>query len=98
MSLTKAETLAEYPSALVDGGMPYLARACGRRRDDGLWDGWIEFERADGIVVETERETTQPNRTDLLYWATGLTPVYLEGAFGRASDSPPTAIVAAASR
>jgi hypothetical protein len=34
--------------------------------------------------VRTARETTQPNRTDLLYWASGLTAVYLEGALTRA--------------
>ena len=63
----------------------WVARACGRIREDGLWEGWIEFERNDGILMRTERETTQPNRTDLAYWATGLTPVYLEGAFRRAT-------------
>jgi hypothetical protein len=34
--------------------------------------------------MRTGRETTQPNRPDLLYWATGLTAVYLEGALDRA--------------
>jgi hypothetical protein len=52
---------------------------------DGLWQGWIEFlPIADGEPVRSGRETTQPNRADTLYWATGLTPVYLEGALGRA--------------
>ncbi|MDF2697279.1 MAG: hypothetical protein K0S65_5662 [Labilithrix sp.] len=86
--LDRAETLAEYPSSLVDSdGTGYLARAYGRPRPDGLWEGWLEFEREDGMGrVCTERETTQPNRVDLLYWATGLTAVYLEGALQRASD------------
>src|SRR4029450_11306906 len=34
------------------------------------------------------REATQPNLTDLRYWATGLTPVYLEGALARALEVP----------
>ena len=88
-----AETLAEYPSSLIgEDGKVYLARACGRRRADGLWEGWIEFEREDGeVAVRTERETTQPNRTDLVYWGSGLTAVYLEGAFRRASQASPVA-------
>ena len=66
-------------------GTAFLARACGRERKDGLWEGWIEFESTDGSeVLRSGRETTQPNRTDAAYWATGLTPVYLEGALERA--------------
>ena len=62
----------------------YAAKACGRERDDGLWEGWIEFENTEtGDVLRSSRETTQPNLTDLKYWATGLTPVYLEGALAR---------------
>ena len=54
----------------------------GAEADDGLWQGWIEFVPldADGVPVRSPRETTQPNRRDTEYWATGLTPVYLEGA------------------
>ena len=52
---------------------------------DGMWQGWMEFlPVAEGTPLRTGRETTQPNHTDLLYWATGLTPVYLEGALERA--------------
>jgi hypothetical protein len=35
-------------------------------------------------VLITEQETSQPNRTALEYWADGLEPVYLDGAFARA--------------
>jgi hypothetical protein len=66
-------------------GTFFLARACGRPMADGRWEGWIEFESLDGAeVLRSGRETTQPNRTDTAYWATGLTPVYLEGALERA--------------
>jgi hypothetical protein len=66
-------------------GSIYRARVCGRPRDDGTWEGWLEFDPIDlGATLQTPRETTQPNRADLEYWATGLTPVYLEGALDRA--------------
>src|SRR5262249_8916031 len=46
---------------------------------------WIEFvPLGDGEPVRSGRETTQPNRQDTIYWATGLTLVYLEGALQRA--------------
>jgi hypothetical protein len=54
-----------------------------------LWQGWIEFIPVDGgEPVRSPRETTQPNRTDTEYWATGLTDVYLEGALRRALQPP----------
>jgi len=67
-------------------GSRWTPRACGARAVDGLWEGWIEFVSADGqsATVRTPRETEQPNRADLLYWATGLTQAYLEGALNRA--------------
>lgn len=85
--MTPAETLLEYDSALEGpDGRAYGARACGRLRDDGLWECWIELESKDGeAVAVTSRESTQPNRTAAVYWATGLSHVYLEGALARAS-------------
>jgi len=56
---------------------------------DGKWQGWLEFiPLGDGEPVRSSRETTQPNRTDTEYWATGLTYVYLEGALRRALHRP----------
>jgi hypothetical protein len=50
-----------------------------------MWQGWIEFVPLEGgAAIRTARETTQPNRQDTLYWATGLTSVFLEGALDRA--------------
>jgi hypothetical protein len=66
----------------------YNARACGRQEPGGLWEGWIEFIPDRGAPVRSGRETTQPNLADLEYWATGLTPVYLEGALKRALAGP----------
>lgn len=83
-----AEVLTEYDTTIRDKpGREYVARACGRRCEDGHWEGWLEFVPLDGgVVVRSGRETTQPNRTDTAYWATGLTRVYLEGALGRALE------------
>lgn len=81
-----AEVLIEYPDVIPgDDGRKYLARACAARTSENSWQGWIEFESTDGeSVLRSPRETTQPNRTDAQYWATGITPVYLEGALRRA--------------
>jgi hypothetical protein len=84
------ETLLRYqqPVAAPDGSR-YEARACGTQIDGGTWQGWIEFVPVQGgAALRTPRETTQPNRTDVEYWATGLTAVYLEGALGRALSAP----------
>jgi hypothetical protein len=81
-----AEVLVEFSDPVMsqDGRM-FLARACGAEMDDTRWQGWIEFVPVDGgPPVRSARETTQPNRTDTAYWATGLTPVYLEGSLERA--------------
>jgi hypothetical protein len=62
----------------------YGAQACGRERPDGMWEGWIEFDPVEGgKAVRTSRETTQPRRDHLMYWATGLTASYLDGALLR---------------
>jgi hypothetical protein len=53
--------------------------------DHGLWQAWVEFIPADRVGIRrSPRETTQPNRMDTLYWATGIGRVYLEGALERA--------------
>ena len=81
-----AEVLVEYSDVVISAGdEPYMARACGRPVASGHWQGWLEFIDVDtGDAVRSPRETTQPNRTDTVYWATGLTPIYLEGALQRA--------------
>jgi hypothetical protein len=80
-----AETLHEFAEPVIEDGKLYAARACGSEMRGGLWQGWIEFiPIGGGEPVRSSRETTQPNRQDTVYWATGLTPVYLEGALHRA--------------
>ena len=82
-----AEVLVQFAELINDGqGRLYIARAIGEEiPNDTRWQGWIEFLPEDGgPPVASDRETTQPNRKDTEYWATGLTPVYLEGALQRA--------------
>ena len=81
-----AEVLVEFSDVVISAGTRrYMARACGTAVESGQWHGWLEFIDLDtGEVVQSARETTQPNRVDTVYWATGLTPVYLEGALRRA--------------
>jgi hypothetical protein len=81
-----AEVLLEFDAPVAaDTGKNYIARACGDEMHDGGWQGWIEFVPiGDGEPVRSARETTQPNREDTVYWATGLTPVFLEGSLRRA--------------
>lgn len=58
----------------------------GQEREDGTWAGRLTFR--DGVDVRiTEQETSQPDRGALDSWASGLEPVYLEGAFERARMS-----------
>lgn len=68
------------------GGVTYRAAVHGEERGDGTWEGWIEFRPVggDALVLRTGRETSQPDRGALAYWASGLEPVYIDGAFGRA--------------
>jgi hypothetical protein len=86
MEAPMAEVLYPFePPIRGRDGREYHARVHGRAADNGLWEGWIEFEPIEGgEPVETSRETTQPNRGDLVYWATGLRTTYLEGALERA--------------
>jgi len=81
-----AEVLVEYSDVVTaEDGRRYMARACGTEVASGQWHGWLEFtDMETSEAVRSPRETTQPNRTDTEYWATGLTPVYLEGALQRA--------------
>ncbi len=80
-----AEVLVQFTDPVVDDdGRHYVARACGAEMTDGRWQGWVEFVSDDGEALRSGRETTQPNRQDTAYWATGLTQVYLDGALRRA--------------
>lgn len=69
----------------------YEARIYAEPERGGTWRGWLEFHHVSGDpkssqprVLRTDRETTQPSRAAVDYWAGGLEPVYLEGALERA--------------
>jgi hypothetical protein len=82
-----AVLLQEYSTEIVAAdGTAYTVLSYGEERDDGTWTGWLEFEPTDESLptLVTGHETSQPNRTSIEYWATGLEPVYFEGAFARA--------------
>jgi len=68
-------------------GSTYHARVLGFERPDGKWEGRLEFQNGSGKTLTTGQETTQPNLKTLQYWATGLEPIYLEGALLRAADA-----------
>lgn len=55
----------------------------GREREDSTWEGRIVFRRG-AVLRATGRETSQPDKAALEYWATGLEQVFLDGAFDRA--------------
>ena len=67
-------------------GHLYDVLVYGEPRVDGTWEGWLEFRPLSAALStrRTERETTQPDRAALEYWATGLEPLYFAGAFERA--------------
>jgi hypothetical protein len=81
-----AELIQTYETLVRDSrGEEFTASAYGEERAGGNWEGWLEFRSALGEVRRTGRETTQPNRDALAYWASGLEPLYLDGAFSRAN-------------
>jgi len=86
------EILVKFDEPIVDTtGAKYFAQAIGKKREDDLWEGWLEFLPLDqsAELLRSERETTQPNRIAVEYWAQGLTRVYLAGALIRIQRSWP---------
>lgn len=81
-----AEVLRTFDMPVSDGVIDYVPRAVGRAAADGMWEAWLEFvptvEAGDVIVGSVE--SRQPEREHLAYWASGLSQVFLEGAFERA--------------
>lgn len=82
-----SELIQQYVSKFHDEhGITYIVMVQGEISGAGTWEGWLEFHPVDKTkpVLRTERETTQPDRAALEYWASGLEPLYFEGAFTRA--------------
>jgi hypothetical protein len=71
------------------GETVYVVQVWGEQRGDGTWEGWLEFvSSGGGPALSTGRETSQSNLQGLTYWATGLEPIYLDGALARAVEKP----------
>lgn len=81
-----SEVIHIFDAPVLSKTVAYTAQVVGRQAGH-IWEGWIEFESQDGTDVRrTRRETTQPNREALTYWASGLSRTYLEGALARALE------------
>jgi hypothetical protein len=91
-ALAMAEVIYTFAEPFDADGLPYAVRVCGRPTQT-VWEGWLEFVGANGETLVTPRETTQPDREALEYWATGLSPTYFEGAFVRAMDAEEDAVL-----
>jgi hypothetical protein len=81
-----AEVLISFEDPVTDRSGIYHARVVGRHADDRMWEGWLEFEPIDRKeqTLIGPVESRQPEREHLVYWASGLSPVFLEGALHRA--------------
>jgi hypothetical protein len=83
-----AEVVQTFKDHVYLNGKPYAVQVAARP-EGHIWEAWIEFAALDGSDVQrTPRETTQPNREAVAYWATGLSQTYLEGALRRAVEPP----------
>ena len=79
------DVLHAFGEVIEDRRGAFDGRVVGRQAGDGTWEGWIEFAAANGAEnLVTDVESRQQTRLQLLRWASGLTPVYAEGALHRA--------------
>jgi hypothetical protein len=83
--------LQQFEAPVTAGdGTRYNVYLYGRERPGDTWQAWLEFERMpDGMRFTTDVETTQPDAEAILYWATGLTDAYFDGALARALKPRP---------
>jgi hypothetical protein len=90
-SVSGIQLVQQYPDILTGpNGEPYVGQAYMDRQPDGMWEAWLVFISLEtGAVIATDRETTQSTREHTLYWATGLTSTYLQGAVERAPNLRP---------
>src|SRR5260221_10573910 len=80
--------LQEFERHLVGSdGEEYAVLLYGRSRPGDTWQGWLVFVRGrDNRRFATPVETTQPNAEAIVYWSSGLTNTYFDGALRRAMD------------
>jgi hypothetical protein len=76
--------MAEVVHTFTNPTAGHSVRAFAEKRGN-VWIGWLEFRpTGGGKSVKTGEETSQPTKDAVAYWATGLEPVFLEGALQRA--------------
>jgi ATP-dependent Clp protease ATP-binding subunit ClpA len=87
------ELIRTYPNVVLEtDGSVFACASYAKQRADGRCEGRIVFfPLHGGSAVATDRETTQPRRASLEYWADGLTPTFLQGALSRALRHGPVA-------
>ena len=84
------DVLHAFGDAIEDHRGAFDGRVIGRQAGDGSWEGWLEFAPANGAEnLVTDVESRQQTRLQLRRWASGLTPVYAEGALHRAHPAAP---------
>lgn len=77
----------EYTFLLEGSRDDYRVVLYGVPKGDGLWAGFFVFIPEQGErLLRTGVETEQSTPEDLLYWAGGVTPAYLDGALARATE------------
>jgi hypothetical protein len=79
------QRISQYP-LIEAAGTWYRPRGYGNPLPDGVWEGWLVFFPVAGgaAIAPSHPETTQSTLAALEFWASSLTPVYLEGALARA--------------
>ena len=92
----RIQFIQQYPYVLKTlRGDQYVGRVYADRQPGGLWEAWLVFfSLTTRAVLATDRETTQGKREHVVYWASGLSPTYLQGALERALDLRPEAQLA----
>ena len=80
------DVLHAFERTIADHRGAFNGRVIGRQAGDGTWEGWLEFALANDAErrLVTDVESRQQTHMQLLRWASGLTPVYAEGALHRA--------------
>jgi ATP-dependent Clp protease ATP-binding subunit ClpA len=80
------ELIRTYPDVVLKAdGSVFRCASYAKERADGRCEGRVVFfPLHGGPPVATDRETTQPRRAFLDYWADGLTATFLQGALSRA--------------
>jgi hypothetical protein len=84
------EVVHVFETPIYLDGVPYMVQVA-TRPEGHIWEAWIEFAALDGSEARrTPRETTQPDKDAIVYWAQGLSGTYLEGALRRTIAPRPT--------